>query len=139
MAAMLTTENVYTRSRGFPCYSTFAWLGTDLAATVANVTIILREKLWENAGTVGAHFLSLLKPLEKLKSVKEVRGIGLLFAIELTDALRATDVQKTLAEAGMLVETIGNALFLTPHLVLTKQEAEEGAKILNEILAKKNL
>lgn len=135
MGALLTTAEVWKRSRGIPHYSTFAWLGTDLAATAANVRVILREKLWENAKTVGAHFLSLLKPLEDLPTVEEVRGIGLLFAIELSAELRATDVQKRLADAGVLVETVGNALFFTPHLILTKEEAEEGAEKIRKALS----
>ncbi len=135
MGAMLTTEDVYTRSRGIPCYSTFGWLPTDLAAATANVKIILRDKLWENAKTVGEYFLSLLKPLEKLPTVKEVRGIGLLFAMELSGDLQATDVQKHCADAGVLVETIGNALFFTPHLTLTKKEAQEGAMLLRKVLS----
>ncbi len=135
MGATLVSNKVYGRCKGIPCYSTFGWLPTDLAATTANVKIIVREKLWVNAKTVGEYFLSLLKPLEKLPAVKEVRGIGMLFAIELSDDLQAMDVQKQCADAGVIVETIGNALFCTPHLTLTKKEAEEGAGVIRKIVS----
>lgn len=134
MAATLTTEDVWEKSRGIPCYSTFAWLPTDLAATAANVKIILRDRLWGNAKSVGDHLLSLLEPMRTFPNVKDIRGIGLIFAIELKSSVKATDIQKELCKAGVLVETTGNALFFTPQLTLSKKEAEEGAKILTTIL-----
>ncbi len=138
MAALLTTEDVWKKSKGIPCYSTFAWLPTDLAATRANVNIILRDRLWENAKVVGAHLLSLLELLEKLSVVKEVRGIGLLFAIELKNPDLRLTIQQECAEEGLLIETDipGKSLFFTPPLILSKKEAEEGAGILKTVLTR---
>jgi 4-aminobutyrate aminotransferase-like enzyme len=144
MGATLVSNEVYERSRGIPCYSTFAWMPHDFAAARANVEIILREKLWENADRVGKHLLNLLQPLERLPHIAEVRGKGLILAIE--SAVEAHgkfgrnigkilhELQERCAAEGLLVEATWNSLFLTPHLTLTEAEAEEGAAILQRVL-----
>lgn len=134
MGATIVTEEVYEKSKGIPCYSTFGWLQTDLAATMANVEIITRDRLWENAKHVGNILLNLFEPLKALKIVKNIRGIGLVLAIELK-GVEATDMQRKCADKGLILETAGPALFMTPALVLQPEEAKRGADIIHEVLA----
>jgi ornithine--oxo-acid transaminase len=64
--------------------STFG--GGDLAAAagLATLTVIDREQLSERAERLGRLLLSLTRPLvEQFETVREVRGLGLLWAIEL--------------------------------------------------------
>jgi len=64
--------------------STFG--GGDLAAAagLATLTVIDREDLSERAERLGQLLLSLTRPLvERFETVREVRGLGLLWAIEL--------------------------------------------------------
>ena len=83
-----------------------------------------------------------LKPLENLSYVGEVRGLGLLVGIEivknksqrLSDWRKAQEIQDRCAEQGLLIETAGNALFITPPLILTKKLADEGIKILEKVI-----
>ncbi len=49
IGATLTTEKLFHAARGISAYSTFGWMPTDLIAAQANVEILLKEKLWENA------------------------------------------------------------------------------------------
>lgn len=142
MGACLVSEHVYERTAGLPMYSTFGWLSQDLAATSANVGVIVRELLWDTAATTGAFMLEKLKPLEDLPFVAEVRGIGLLLGIEIVknkkkyepDWRKAVEIQDACAEAGLIIETAGQALFITPPLILTHQEAEEGCRILTDVM-----
>ncbi|MFQ5872471.1 MAG: aspartate aminotransferase family protein, partial [Dehalococcoidia bacterium] len=53
------------------------------AAALANLEIIERENLVENAADVGNYMLDQLSALKEHSMVKEVRGIGLLAAVEL--------------------------------------------------------
>jgi acetylornithine/succinyldiaminopimelate/putrescine aminotransferase len=64
--------------------STFG--GGDLAATaaLATLTVLDQEKLVERAAELGALLLDLTRPLvERFEIVREVRGLGLMWAIEL--------------------------------------------------------
>jgi ornithine--oxo-acid transaminase len=64
--------------------STFG--GNDLAAAAALATlgVIERERLVERAARMGALLLELTEPLvERFEVVKQVRGLGLMWAIEL--------------------------------------------------------
>jgi len=138
LGATLVTEDIFVKSRGIPAYSTFGWAPLDLAAAMANTEIILREKLWNNAQSVGDYLLKKLKVLETRSYVGEARGIGLLIGIEIVsdkisrtpDFARAVRMQNACAEAGLLIETAGNALFITPPLILSAELADQGAKIL---------
>lgn len=147
MGATLVTEEVFERCRGIPTYSTFGWNPFDLAGARANVEVIVREKLWESAGKVGRVLLERLKPLEDLPYVAEVRGIGLLLGIGIVkdkksrrpDTRRAQRLQDACTERGLLIETAGhragwNTLFLTPPLILTEELAEQGARILTDVV-----
>ena len=141
LGATLVTEKIFLASSAIPWYSTFGWLPTDLAAARANVELILRDKLWENAKEVGGYLLEKLKPLEKYSFVNEVRGVGLLLGIEIIDDavkkpdfLKAQVIQNKCVENGLMLETAHHNIFITPPLILTKEQADEGAKILENVI-----
>jgi 4-aminobutyrate aminotransferase-like enzyme len=142
MGATLVTEKIFKAGKSIPFYSTFGWNVFDLAATKANVEVILKNKLWKNSEKIGAYLLEKLKPLEQLPYVGEVRGIGLLLGIEIIrdkktkipDWNQAQKIQDACAAAGLLIETAGHALFITPPLILDKKTADEGVEILNGII-----
>lgn len=142
LGATLVTEKIFERSRDIPSYSTFGWAANDLAPARANLEIILKEKLWENAGQVGEYLLGKLKIFEEKSYVGQVRGAGLLLGIEIVhdkksktpDYARAVAIQDECAKRGLLVETAGHTLFITPPLVLTKELADDGVRILEKVL-----
>ena len=106
------------------------------AAALANLDILLRERRWENAARVGGHLLDGLKSLSS-PFVGNVRGKGLMLAVELTDesggfldAARTAKVQARIREEGVIVGKMSHVmagpesiLFLSPPLVLTTEEA----------------
>ena len=56
------------------------------AAALATLEVIDDERLPEHAASLGAHALALLRELQsRHKIVSDVRGIGLLLAVELRD------------------------------------------------------
>ena len=142
IGATLVSEEIFAKCAGIPDYSTFGWLPIDLAGAKANVEIVLREKLWENAEKVGGHILARLKALESLPFVGEARGIGLLFGIEIVsdkktktaDVEKARQFQDECSRRGLLVETSGNVLFMSPPLELDEALADEGIAILESVL-----
>ena len=66
--------------------------------------------------------------------VKEARGCGLMWGLELTEA--AAPFVATARERHLLVLTAGpNVIRIVPPLTITREELERGATILEEVLA----
>jgi adenosylmethionine-8-amino-7-oxononanoate aminotransferase len=107
------------------------------AAALANLDILIRERLWENAARVGGHLLDGLRGIAS-SFVGNVRGKGLMAAVELKeesggflDAARTAQVVAGIREAGVIVGKMSHVmagpesiLFLSPPLVLTMEEAD---------------
>jgi len=66
--------------------------------------------------------------------VKEARGRGLMWGLELTEA--AAPFVAAARERHLLVLTAGpNVIRIVPPLTITREELERGATILEEVLA----
>jgi 4-aminobutyrate aminotransferase len=124
--------------------STFG--GNPVSCAAALVTIkLLKEQLMANAAAVGAHFIDRIKALqEKHAIIGDVRGKGLMIGVELVKdrktkerAIKERDqLVDECFKRGLLVLGAGrNALRLSPPLVLSKDEADIAAGILDEALA----
>ena len=99
---------------------------------IQNVEIIVRDNLAGNAAAVGTYLLDLLKPLESIKKVKEVRGVGMVLAIEFRLPI-APLVAAKCYRLGLVVEyTNVRTLFISPMLNLTKKEAKMGANMIKQ-------
>ena len=117
--------------------------GTPLVCIGANevLAVIEEEGMLENARTVGAYALEVLRRIESPK-IKEVRGIGLMLGIELaadfsTGSDRAPSLWMVdqLHAAGLLVIPSGtHALRWLPSLNVTRAQIDEAAAILAEVL-----
>lgn len=123
-----------------PANSISTFGGTPLACAggLANLEVLLRDDLQGNARRMGERMLAALKPLEKLDVVGEVRGKGLMLAVETVqaadgytpDPAAATAVLEGCRARGVLVGKgglYGNVLRIAPPLSITADEAEEGA------------
>jgi L-2,4-diaminobutyrate transaminase len=118
---------------------TFSGHPVCAAAALANLDIIERENLTENAANVGAYFLQQLRgEFTDRPYVAEVRGAGLLAAIEFAqapaqkqrfDAERRIGAQLAAAclEEGVIVRSMphGDILGFAPPLVITRDEVDD--------------
>jgi L-2,4-diaminobutyrate transaminase len=109
------------------------------AAALANLDIIEREKLTENAASVGDYFVDRLRnALHGRPYVAEVRGVGLLAAVEFAqdpaarqrfDADRKVGPQLAAAciEEGVIARALphGDILGFAPPLVITREEVDD--------------
>jgi L-2,4-diaminobutyrate transaminase len=119
----------------------YTYSGHPLGAAAANAVldIVEAEDLAGNARTVGNHLLAGLRAaLERHPNVGEVRGIGLLAAVEFV-ADRASKrrfdpaekvgarVSAAARERGIIARAMphGDILGMAPPLVLTRAEADE--------------
>ena len=121
---------------------TFSAHPVGAAAALANLDILEREKLIENAANVGAYFLERLKnAFEGRPYVAEVRGVGMLAAVEFAqdpakrqrfDAERKVGPQLAAAciEEGVIARALphGDILGFAPPLVIARDEVDDIVK-----------
>ncbi|WP_455203623.1 acetylornithine/succinylornithine family transaminase [Kaarinaea lacus] len=104
--------------------STFG--GNPFACRVASTVIdtIEQQQLMNNAAEMGAHILSGLKQqLQNLDHVQEVRGKGLLLAVELKSPC-AELVQQAL-DAGIIINVTNSKIIrLLPPLIIDTKQAD---------------
>ena len=125
--------------------STFGGSPISCAAAMANVEVMQEEKLPEASAARGDQLMSRLKAFkEKCSLIGDVRGKGLMIGIELVkdaDKTPASDEAKAVRakclENGVIVGVGGvlaNVVRLQPPLVLTEEEADRAADVLQKVL-----
>jgi len=96
------------------------------AAALANLAIFEREGLVARAERIGALLQRRLRetcaPHPKLR---DVRGIGMIAAVEPRDPDDAKRLQALLVGDGVLTRAVGGAVAMSPPLVLDEAEVEE--------------
>jgi 4-aminobutyrate aminotransferase len=122
--------------------STFLTNNLNLAAASAAIGVLKEERLVERAARLGeAAGKRLRQSLGNLRSVAELRGMGLWFGIELTDRLgrpaaaQAKHAVKMLRDRGIVVGRGGhgdNVVKLSPPLVI---EAGVMMEAIDEVAA----
>jgi 4-aminobutyrate aminotransferase len=115
------------------------------AAALATIECIEQDGLVERARTLGEQALaSLRRMMARHPVIGEVRGLGLLLAIELVRDRTTKEQAEWEAEAvmyrameqGMSFKvTSGNILTLIPPLTINLEELEKGLDILDACLA----
>jgi 4-aminobutyrate aminotransferase len=115
--------------------STFG--GNPLACAAGLVTLdLLEEGLMENAARVGAQLQDGLREIAATHSeITDVRGLGLMLALELRTPDQAAQLVQSAFERGLLLLTAGTrAVRLCPPLVLDSEEAATGLDIIEASL-----
>jgi ornithine--oxo-acid transaminase len=115
--------------------STFG--GNPLACAVATAAldVLIDEKLDQRATETGAYFMQRLRELQN-PLFKEIRGKGLLIAVELKkEAGPARRYTEALMRGGLLAkETHSNIIRFAPPLVITKEQIDEALEIIKKVI-----
>lgn len=132
---------------GKPSASSSSYGGNPLAAVAVSETIkaIQREALVDNSRTVGARLLArMLQLKEKYEFVGDVRGRGLMIGLDLVRDLETKAelgrgvmeiVYKESLKRGLLLMGYFPRIRINPPLVLTEEQADAGADIMDEVFA----
>ncbi|HET6964321.1 MAG TPA: aminotransferase class III-fold pyridoxal phosphate-dependent enzyme, partial [Acidimicrobiales bacterium] len=125
--------------------STFGGNPVATAGGLANLEYLLSHDLQANALARGEQLFSHLERSANLAMVGEIRGRGLMAAVELVkpgtregDAAAASAVLEATRTRGLLIGRGGlggNVLRISPPLSVTAEEVERAASILEEALA----
>jgi L-lysine 6-transaminase len=111
----------------------------DMVRCGRYLEIIQQEGLVENARAVGEHLQSRLRDLaQELPGVmSNVRGRGLFIAFDLPDKATRDRALASCLEEGLMALASGvSAIRFRPHLILTRDEADEGVRKLRRALSK---
>ena len=126
--------------------STFGGNPVTSVAAKATIDLIEEDRLMDNAATVGAYYREGLESLkEKHELVGDVRGMGLLLAIELVKdrvtkepAPEATNqFMEECRKRGLIVGKGGlfaNVIRTSPPLNIGKSDVDEAIRIMDEAL-----
>jgi 4-aminobutyrate aminotransferase/(S)-3-amino-2-methylpropionate transaminase len=126
---------------------TFAGSPLACAAGLAVLEVLEKEKLNARAQEMGARLVSKLKTLQaKFPCIGEVRGLGMMVAIELVKNRRAdapdAELTKAVVQAagrrGLILLSCGlysNVIRILAPLTIPEAQLEEGLKLLEESLA----
>jgi len=117
-------------------------------AALANIAVILDEKLPQNAAKMGERLAQRFADLEsKHPCLGDARGMGLVWGLEIVkdkqakqpDAEAAARIVMDACRHGLLmiapIGLYGNVLRIAPPLVITREQLDTGVDILDAALA----
>jgi len=137
ISAVLSSREVLGLFKPGEHGSTFG--ANPLACAVAReaIQVLKEEKLVENSAEQGSYFLEKLKTL-KSKSIRDVRGKGLLIGIELKpEAGGARRFCEALKEEGLLCkETHEHVIRFAPPLIIAQKDLNWAFKRVSYIFKK---
>ncbi len=107
-------------------------LGAAVALEV--IRTLTGEDLISRAAALGERFLKALQALTASEHIREVRGRGLMFAVEFAETEVGDRVYNQLLENGYIVCNRGGLLRLDPPLVIEEEEFLEFVEVFGGLL-----
>lgn len=144
LGAVIVREKIAKYFDDHVLYAGLTYNGHALACAAANATIAVYEdeKIFDNVKKVGKYLGECLEDLKKKHvSIGDVRYIGLFTAMELVknretkEPLDPTPLKNFLIQNGVYVFTFKSIMFIVPPLTITKEQLDEGLKLIDEGLA----
>jgi putrescine aminotransferase len=139
--AVVGRREIFSRLFDNPFLHTSTFGGNPLAcaAALATINVLIEDRLPERAAVLGRRMLSGIRAAvaDHGDLVVDVRGKGLLIAIEFRDHETGFELAKRMLERGVLVSgTLVNArvIRVEPPLTITEEEADYVCQALRESL-----
>ena len=121
----------------------------SLAAAIANIEVLIEDKLIERSNEMGAALhRSLLDLGEQHPSVGDVRSIGLFGVVELVknrgtkepltpynqNSTEMNDLRNFLLDKGVYVYTHWHTILIIPPLIISEEQLHDGFSVLDKAL-----
>ncbi len=139
IGATIATQEVAGAMTGLSI-STFGGNPVSCKAALATIDVIEQENLISHTAKIGEHFMGLLKELQKkYKVIGDVRGKGLMIALELVGDKKTPDpdtvikVFEATKEKGLLIGKgglYGNVIRISPPLNIQMEDIKHAITIL---------
>lgn len=111
--------------------STYGGNALACATSLAQIKELLAENMAGKAKETGCY---LKEQLRTLPNVKDVRGKGLMLAVEFSDVDTIDLRRRAVAKMLLTTSVRGHSLRLLPPLTITRQECDQAVRILNDCL-----
>ena len=148
MGAVAMSRSIYTaivEESSLPRFSSeffhgYTWSAhpAACAAAIATLDIYEREGLFERADQMSAYFLEGLFSLKGPEIITDIRGYGMLGAIELEAGVipgeRGHEWQKRMYDNGLHVKASGDCALLAPPFVMSTDHIDQMVDILGKTL-----
>jgi acetylornithine/N-succinyldiaminopimelate aminotransferase len=133
MGAVLLTDRVAETIKPGDHATTFGGGPLVASAALATVRTLGDPAFLADVARKGRRLAGLLQRFSARPGVKAVRGIGLIWGVELDQP--AGDVVARALDAGLLICSAGpNVVRIVPPLVIGDDELERGVDLLDEVL-----
>jgi acetylornithine aminotransferase/acetylornithine/N-succinyldiaminopimelate aminotransferase len=133
LGAILLNERVAAAIQVGQHGTTFGGGPLACRASLEYFDILDEENMLERARKVGAYFKQRLDELKELPVVQEVRGEGLMLAIELK--ISGKEIVKHLLQQGFIINcTHETVLRMLPPFVITEKQIDKFVKALRPVL-----
>ena len=112
------------------------------AAACATLNLYVRERLFDRAERLVPVFLDAMFSLSDLPVIADIRGYGLLAALDFVPTriagARGSEMRARLESAGLVIEIRGDTAILAPALTTDERQIERMAAILREALSRRS-
>ncbi len=127
-------ENIMSTLKVGEHSTTFSGSPLVCAAGCAAIDALIEEKLADKAASNGKYFRTLLEGLQaKHKTVKEVRGLGLMLGMELRYDVYGV-LMKTISKGVLVLDAGRTVIRLLPPLVINKPQIDRAVTALDAAL-----
>jgi taurine-pyruvate aminotransferase len=123
--------------------TTFGGLPACCAAGLANIDIIEKEKLVERTAVIGDYVSEKIKPLADYPVVGDIRGLGLMWGIELVKDRKTKEkltrmeifkVTAALRQEGLITRVDDGIIRFMPPLIISEAEIDESFAIIEKVI-----
>jgi acetylornithine/succinyldiaminopimelate/putrescine aminotransferase len=133
MGAVILNEKVAAAIQAGQHGTTFGGGPLACRASLEYFSILEDEKILQHVRKVGAYFKSCLEELKDIPVVKDVRGEGLMLAVELT--VSGKEIVKEMLKQGFIINcTHETVLRMLPPFVITEKQIDKFVKALRPVL-----
>lgn len=100
------------------------FMGNPLACAVANASLnILKRNEWQQqVSNIARVFEQQLRPLQIHHRVHDIRVLGAIGVVEVTQAVDMAEIQKRFVELGVWIRPFGKLIYIMPPFVITQEQ-----------------
>jgi len=145
LGAAMTKREIIEDMPAFWHVHTYNNHPVSCTASLENIRIIEEENLVQNAAKVGTYLLEGLQSLSNHPTVGDVRGLGLLTAVEFVKDKATRErfpddqgfcgrVMDLALEEGLILRQVEDIIEFCPPLIITKSEVDEMIQITDRAI-----